>query len=123
MAELLIRASSQDGALLRRIFGFDGQPTAPARPDRIVVTTSMGCRRAPFRQAATAKATKIMGEQPFIRGWSTAPGGFGGGTPWPMPGAFTSLRSAHTPTQMSAAYGRDRVPKVTNRPPGDRVPR
>lgn len=37
MAELLIRASSQDGALLRRIYGIDGISAASARPDRIVV--------------------------------------------------------------------------------------
>jgi hypothetical protein len=37
MAELLVRASTQDAKLLRRVYGFDGQPAAPARPHRIVV--------------------------------------------------------------------------------------
>jgi hypothetical protein len=37
MAELLIRASTQDAALLRRIYGLDGRKPAAARPARIVV--------------------------------------------------------------------------------------
>jgi hypothetical protein len=38
MAELLIRASTMDAALLRRIYGFgEGRGSAPVRPTRIVV--------------------------------------------------------------------------------------
>ena len=37
MADLLIRASSNDAVLLRRVFGFDGHPRAAAVPNRIVV--------------------------------------------------------------------------------------
>lgn len=37
MAELLVRASAQDAALLRRIYGLDGHCPAVARPSRIVV--------------------------------------------------------------------------------------
>ncbi|CCK60107.1 hypothetical protein [Mycobacterium canetti] len=37
MAELLIRASTQDAALLRRIYGLDGREPAAARPTRVVV--------------------------------------------------------------------------------------
>lgn len=37
MAELLIRASTSDAALVRRIYGLDGRDAAMARPSRIVV--------------------------------------------------------------------------------------
>lgn len=37
MAQLLIRASTQDAALLRRIYGLDGRQAATAQPTRIVV--------------------------------------------------------------------------------------
>ena len=37
MADLLIRASSNDAVLLRRVFGFGGHPRAAAVPNRIVV--------------------------------------------------------------------------------------
>jgi hypothetical protein len=37
MAELLIRASTQDATLLRRIYGLDGREAAAARPTRVVV--------------------------------------------------------------------------------------
>lgn len=37
MAELLIRASTQDAALLRRIYGLDGHSAAATSPSRIVV--------------------------------------------------------------------------------------
>jgi len=59
MAELLIRASSQDGALLRRIYGFDGQPPAPARPDRIVVDAHVPLGRHGTGIAATARRAGI----------------------------------------------------------------
>lgn len=59
MAELLIRASSQDGALLRRIYGFDGQPPAPARPDRIVVDAHVPLGSRGTGIAATARRAGI----------------------------------------------------------------
>lgn len=37
MAELLVRASTQDAALLRSIYGLDGREPAAARPARVVV--------------------------------------------------------------------------------------
>jgi hypothetical protein len=37
MAELLIRASTQDAVLLRRVYGLDGREATAARPARIVV--------------------------------------------------------------------------------------
>lgn len=44
MAELLIRASSQDAALLRRIYGLDGRAASAAtRPARVVVDAHVPC--------------------------------------------------------------------------------
>lgn len=59
MAELLIRASFQDGALLRRIYGFDGQPGAPARPNRIVVDAHVPVSSRGIDIAATARRAGV----------------------------------------------------------------
>jgi hypothetical protein len=53
MAELLIRASSQDQALLRRIFGTDTrQRRASLRPDRIVVDAHVPALTSEFSRIA-----------------------------------------------------------------------
>lgn len=53
MAELLIRASWQDQALLRRIFGTDSQQARTSlRPNRIVVDAHVPARTSAFSQIA-----------------------------------------------------------------------
>lgn len=60
MAELLIRASSQDGALLRRIYGMDGGSAAPARPDRIVVDAHTPVMKTDILSTARRAGTPLL---------------------------------------------------------------
>lgn len=62
MAELLIRASSQDAKLLRRVFGFEGSLAAPAHPDRIVVDAHVPSTAGGIDICATARRAGI----PFL---------------------------------------------------------
>jgi hypothetical protein len=62
MAELLIRASTQDAALLRRIYGLDGHEAASARPTRVVVDAHVP---ASSRGADVAMAARQAGV-PFL---------------------------------------------------------
>lgn len=62
MAELLIRASSQDAALLRRVYGLDGHDRASARPSRVVVDAHVP---ASSRGAAVLIAARRAGV-PFL---------------------------------------------------------
>lgn len=62
MAELLIRASSQDAALMRRIYGLDGPTVAPARPSRIVVDAHVPLSRGGGGISSTARRAGV----PFL---------------------------------------------------------
>lgn len=60
MAELLIRASSQDGALLRRMYGMDGGSAAPARADRIVVDAHTPAMKTDILSTARRAGTPLL---------------------------------------------------------------
>lgn len=60
MAELLIRASSQDGALLRKIYGVDGGSGAPARPDRVVVDAHTPAGRTDIMSTARRAGIPLL---------------------------------------------------------------
>ncbi|TXH28541.1 MAG: hypothetical protein E6R06_00715 [Mycobacterium sp.] len=62
MAELLVRASSMDAALLRRIYGLDGGREAPARPTRIVVDAHVPASSSGDRVATAARRAGV----PFL---------------------------------------------------------
>lgn len=62
MAELLIRASTQDAALLRRIYGLDGHEAAGPRPTRVVVDAHLP---ASSRGAGVVMAARRAGV-PFL---------------------------------------------------------
>jgi hypothetical protein len=85
MAELLIRASLPDRALLRRIFGTDTQrPRALLRPDRIVVDAHIPTRTSEFSQIARQSGVAFIIDpqtylfqdaQPAGDRWSSLPFG------------------------------------------------
>jgi len=85
MAELLIRASLRDQALLRRIFGTDTQqPRASLRPDRIVVDAHVPARTSEFSQIARQSGVAFIVDpqtylfqdaQPVGDRWSSLPFG------------------------------------------------
>lgn len=85
MAELLIRASLQDQALLRRIFGTDAQPPrAPLRPDRVVVDAHVPARTSEFSRIARQSGVAFIVDpqtyffqdaQPAGDRWSSLPFG------------------------------------------------
>jgi hypothetical protein len=59
MAELLIRASSQDAAVLRRVYGLDGRPAAAARPSRIVIDAHVPVASRGSDVVATARRAGV----------------------------------------------------------------
>lgn len=60
MPELIIRAGTQDAALMRRTFGLDGGPAAPWLPSRVVVDAHV-----PLATADVARTTR-RGGVPFL---------------------------------------------------------
>ena len=60
MAELLVRASAQDAALLRRIYGLDGHSPAAARPSRIVVDAHTPLKGADIAMTARRAGVPLL---------------------------------------------------------------
>lgn len=98
MAELLVRASWHDQALLRRIFGTDSQrPRAPVRPDRIVVDAHIPARTSEFSRIARQSGVAFIVDpqtyffqdaQPVGDRWSRLPFG--------LPQALTPEEASRT---------------------------
>jgi hypothetical protein len=92
VAELLVRASTLDQALLRKAFGLDSQHTRWAmRPDRIVVDAHVPLQTAQICETARAAGVAYLidpqtfffqGEQPAGDRWA--------GLPYGIPRALTS---------------------------------
>lgn len=60
MAELLIRASAQDAALLRRLYGLDGTPRAAAVPDRVVIDAHAAASTPDLGNAARRAGVPLL---------------------------------------------------------------
>ena len=85
MAELLLRASLHDQALLRRIFGVGvQQPRSSLRPDRIVVDAHVPARTSDFSRIARQSGVAFVVDpqtylfqdaQPVGDRWSSLPFG------------------------------------------------
>jgi hypothetical protein len=91
MAELLIRASLQDQALLRSIFGTGAQqPRASLRPDRIVVDAHVPARTSEFSRIARQSGVAfIVDPQTYLFQDAQPVGGRWSGLPFGLPRALT----------------------------------